>query len=114
MIQISEGADILTIIQVFTVEPQDQQELIDLLSEGYGSSLSRAPGFLSCGLHRGVDGDKVTLYAQWRSEADYEAMLNDASLPAILYRALTISTFEPGRYEVMQTFRPARGAAGPA
>ena len=56
----------------------------------------------------------MTLYAQWRSEADYEAMLNDASLPAILYRALTISTFEPGRYEVMQTFGPARGAAGPA
>nr|WP_324292526.1 hypothetical protein [uncultured Lichenicoccus sp.] len=46
------------------------------------------------------------MYVQWRSMQHYEALLADPSLPAFLYRALTIATFEAGQYEVVRTFEP--------
>jgi hypothetical protein len=44
------------------------------------------------------------MYAQWRSLEDYEAMRqNPAPLP-YLQEALTIAKFEPGTYEVVETY----------
>jgi hypothetical protein len=46
------------------------------------------------------------MYAQWRSDSDYQAMrANPAPLP-YLKQALEIAKFEPGIYEVVQTFSP--------
>lgn len=67
--------------------------------------VTHAPGFISASLHRSLDGTKVAMYAQWRSMEDYNAMRsNPAPLP-FLQEALTISKFEPGAYEVVDTFR---------
>ncbi len=106
MITIHAGTDVVTLIQAFTVEPPHQQELLELLTDAYDGTISQAPGFVSCSLHRGLDGSRVTMYVQWRSMQHYEALLADPSLPAFLYRALTISTFEAGRFEVVRTFEP--------
>jgi hypothetical protein len=44
------------------------------------------------------------MYAQWRSVEDYQAMLeNPAPLP-YLQRALAIAKFDPGMYEVVETY----------
>jgi hypothetical protein len=52
-------------------------------------------------LHRSLDGTKVTMYAQWRSVEDYQAMReNPASLP-YLQQALAIAKCDPGMYEVV-------------
>jgi hypothetical protein len=44
------------------------------------------------------------MYAQWRSIEDYEAMRADPAPLPYLQQALTIATFEPGMYEVVQTY----------
>jgi quinol monooxygenase YgiN len=107
MIQISAKSSVLTLINVFKVEPENQQRLIELLTEATEASVRQAPGFVSASLHRSTDGTKVTMYAQWRSIDDYQAMRGDpASLP-FLQEALTIAQFEPGMYEVVRTFAPA-------
>jgi quinol monooxygenase YgiN len=63
-----------------------------------------APGFISASLHRGLNGTKVTMYAQWRSVEDYEAMRrNPVPLP-YLQQALAIAKFDPGMYEIVKTF----------
>jgi hypothetical protein len=68
-----------------------------------GSSTSGG-GLCFCSLHRSTDGTKVTMYAQWRSIDQYQAMRRDpASLP-FLQEALMIAKFEPGVYEVVRTF----------
>jgi hypothetical protein len=46
------------------------------------------------------------MYAQWRSVEDYQAMRQDPALLPFLQEALAIATFEPGMYEVVQTFAP--------
>jgi quinol monooxygenase YgiN len=99
-------ANLLTLINIFKVQPSDQQRLIDLLTQATENSVKNATGFISARLHRSIDGTKVTMYAQWRSRKDYEAMRSDPAPLPYLNEALKIATFEPGMYEIVQEFRP--------
>jgi quinol monooxygenase YgiN len=97
----------LTVINVFTVEPPNQQRLLDLLARATETSVRYAPGFISASLHRGLDGTKVTMVAQWRSVEDYQAMREDPAPLPYLQQALGIAKFEPAMYEVIQTYSAA-------
>ena len=96
----------ITLINVFTVDAARQEELIDLLARATETSVRHAPGFISARLHRSLDGTKVTMYAQWESREAYQAMRQDPGPTPYLERALAIATFDPGMYEVVQTFLP--------
>src|SRR6266404_375336 len=101
---ISPSRKLVTLINVFTVEPANQQQLLELLARATETSVRHAPGFISSSLHRGLDGTKVTMYAQWRSAEDYQAMReNPAPLP-YFQEALAIAKFDPGMYEVVETY----------
>lgn len=97
----------VTLINTFKVQPSEQQRLIELLTQATEHSVRNAPGFISARLHRSIDGTKVTMYSQWRSSRDYEAMRVDPAPLPYLTEALKIATFEPGVYEVVQEFHPA-------
>ena len=79
MATISAKNEVMTLINVFTVEPTNQRRLVELLTKATEVSVRRAPGFVSASLHRGTDGTKVTMYAQWRSIDHYQAMRQDLS-----------------------------------
>ena len=108
MTQISPDKKLITFINVFTVAPSNQQRLLELLTRATETSVRFAPGFISASLHRSIDGTKVTMYAQWRSIEDYQAMRDDPTPLPYLQEALTISTFDPGMYEVIRTFSPEK------
>jgi heme-degrading monooxygenase HmoA len=101
---ISSGNKFLTLINVFTVEPDNQQKLIDLLTLATDGSITKITGFIASSLHRSLDGTKVTMYAQWRSLDDYNNMRNNPQASPYLTEALTMATFSPGMYEVVKTF----------
>jgi len=44
------------------------------------------------------------MYAQWRSAEDYDAMRTDPAPLPYLQQALAIAKFDPGMYEVVETF----------
>jgi quinol monooxygenase YgiN len=96
----------ITLINVFTLAPANQQRLMELLTRATEDFVSRAPGFVSAILHRSLDGTRVTMYAQWASVEAYEAMRRDPGPRPFLEEALTIASFEPGMYEIVQTFTP--------
>ena len=96
----------VTLINVFAVDPAKQDELVDLLARATQASVRHAPGFISATLHRSLDGTKVAMYAQRQSREAYQAMRADPGSRPYLERALAIATFEPGMYEVVQTFLP--------
>jgi len=64
----------MTLVNVFTVAPDRQQELVRLLDEATQTTMKRQPGFISANIHMSYDGTRVINYAQWRSKADFEAM----------------------------------------
>jgi quinol monooxygenase YgiN len=106
MTGISAQSGVITLINVFTVQPANQQRLVDLLTEATEVSVRRARGFVSASLHRSTDGTKVTMYAQWLSLDHYQAMRRDPVPLSFLQEALTIAKLEPGVYQVVRTFAP--------
>jgi len=105
MTTISKESNYLTLINIFTVDPGNQQKLVDLLEQAT-ETVRKVPGFVSSSLHRSLDGTKVTMYAQWRSMEDYNAMRSNPAAAPFLQQALEIARFEPGMYEVVKTFEP--------
>jgi quinol monooxygenase YgiN len=103
---ISKGRTPLTFINVFTVAPENQDALIELLAEVTEQNVRHHQGFISASLHRSVDGRKVTMYAQWASVEDYESMRRNPGPAPALEKALQIATFDPGMYEVAEIFLP--------
>lgn len=58
---------IFTAINVFTVRPERQQQLIDNLREFIDTYVKPLHGFLSASVHKSEDGVRVINYAQWKS-----------------------------------------------
>ena len=109
MTTISKGQQLVTFINTFKVEPANQRRLIRLRVTVTDRFVRHAPGFVSSTLHRSLDGTKLTMYAQWRTIEDYEAMRKDPAPLPYLQEALTFATFEPGMYEVVETFEATEG-----
>jgi quinol monooxygenase YgiN len=102
MIHISTNTNHVTHINVFTVSPENQQQLVDLLVEATQSTIRKLPGYISNTYHRSLDGTKVIAYAQWRSQADFEAMLQRPdTAPQFQAISQLATSFEPHLYEVV-------------
>ena len=95
----------VTLINVFSVAPKDQERLLELLVRATEGAVERAPGFISATLHKSLDGAKVTMVAQWRSQADYQAMRADPGPLPLFEEMLSFARFEPGMYEVVRRFQ---------
>ncbi|MFC5345126.1 antibiotic biosynthesis monooxygenase [Brevundimonas staleyi] len=88
----------VVLINTFKVQPDKQDELLDLLS-----ALTKAqvgmPGFVSATLFRGVNGKTVVNQAVWRSVEDWKAMTRTDAVSSAMLPIMAIATFEPHLYE---------------
>ena len=100
MTTITTANDVVTLIDVFTVEPEHQQRLVDVLVRATHTIVSKQSGFVSANIHKSLDGTRVANYAQWRSQEDFEAMLANPEAAVHMREAATIATFDPHLYEV--------------
>jgi heme-degrading monooxygenase HmoA len=101
MVTIAKANDVVTLINVFTVAPEDQQRLVDVLVEATQAVMRTQPGFVSANIHKSLDGTRVANYAQWRSKEAFEAMLRDQEAAEHMGEAARIAeSFEPHLYEV--------------
>jgi quinol monooxygenase YgiN len=101
MATIAKHNDVVTLINVFTVAPHEQQRLVEVLVDATQSVMRKQPGFVSANIHRSLDGRRVTNYAQWRSREAFEAMLQNQEATEHMGEAAKIAErFEPHLYEV--------------
>ncbi|HKA10347.1 MAG TPA: antibiotic biosynthesis monooxygenase family protein [Candidatus Dormibacteraeota bacterium] len=113
MATIATDRDVVTLVNVFTVTPEQQQRLADLLAEATASVMNRLPGYVSANIHRSLDGTRVVNYAQWRRVEDFEAMLRDPDAQQHMRSASKLATsIEPHLYEVVFTDQTKDEAAG--
>lgn len=103
MTQIAVGQPLVTLINVFTVDPDKQQPLVDLLIEATETTMRHQPGFVSANIHRSIDGRHVTNYAQWESEAAFRSMLGNPEARVHMGRALEMARLEGYLYQVVST-----------
>ena len=104
MSTISKDAKLVTLINIFTVDPDKQQQLLDMLGEATTKTMQHVPGFISANLHRSLDGTKVVNYAQWRSVEDFQAMMKNPAARPHMEAIAALAKFEPALYEVTETF----------
>lgn len=91
---ISLEGEVATLVNVITVEPADQQKVIDLLRSGIEGFFSTMPGFVSSSVLIGKDGQKVISYSQWRNAADIAAFRQDARFSPYLERLRALAKAE--------------------
>jgi quinol monooxygenase YgiN len=93
-ITIRETAGVVTLVNIFTVEPENQERLVQLLIEGTETTFSKLPGYISASFHKSKDGRRVVNYGQWRSPEDIAAFRNDPAIGAYFGKVKALATFE--------------------
>ena len=96
------GSDVTTLVNVFTVDPDNQQKLVQLLKEGTESFFSKQPGFISSSVHAGKEGGRAINYSQWRSAQDIENFRKDPKFVPYIQRLAAIAKAETILCEVVE------------
>lgn len=104
MITLDPASGYYTLINTFTVEPDDAERLLDELARATREQFHNQPGFISANLHLDVERRHVTNYAQWRSRDDYEAATQNDEVKKHMARAGGLATsFDPIFYELRES-----------
>ena len=103
MTTIDTETDVTTLINVFTVAPERQDELVSLLADATEETMRHLPGFVSANIHRSRDGERVVNYAQWESEATYEAIFERPDVREHMDGVLELATADYHLYDVAFT-----------
>jgi|EndMetStandDraft_4_1072995.scaffolds.fasta_scaffold416911_2 heme-degrading monooxygenase HmoA len=97
---ITVDAPIITLINVLEVDAEREPELVEILERASHEVMRNVPGFISASIHRSMDGTRVANYAQWRSMADFERMLENPEALAHIRAATAIAKATPILYRV--------------
>jgi hypothetical protein len=93
---------IVTQINVFTVSPERQDELVHALEEA--TEIARqVPGWVSASVHKSFDGTQVTNYAQSTSHDSWDLMMEKLVEAGIIQKLNEIATPAPRLYECVYT-----------
>jgi len=103
MVTIDKGRKLMTLVNVFTVSPHKQAELVEPLVRATEETMQHLPGFISASIHRSIDGTKVINDAQWRSQADFSAMKDNVTARPHMQAAAALASFEPIVCEVIDS-----------
>lgn len=99
---ISVDAPVATLINVFTVQPERQRELADLLITATEEVMQHLPGFIAANIHVSTDGVRVVNYAQWETAEAFQAMLANPEAKEHMDQAAAIAdSFDPHLYSVL-------------
>jgi antibiotic biosynthesis monooxygenase (ABM) superfamily enzyme len=100
---ISADNPVVTLINVSTVEPSRQQQLVELWQRATDEVLRHLPGFVSANVHRSFDGTKVVNYAQWQTREAFQAMLANPDARPWLEQLAEVGAPAPVLCEVVST-----------
>ena len=101
MTTITKQNNIVTLINVFAVAPENQQPLLDLLVHATREVMAKQPGFVSANFHKSVDGTRVVNYAQWANAEAFAAMMNAPAVRNHMDNAARLAvSFDPHLYTV--------------
>jgi quinol monooxygenase YgiN len=104
MVTLDPNARYVVLINTFTVDPAKAEALLSALSHATEHGMRQRPGFVSANLHISQDKRHVTNYAQWRSQADLDAMMSDPEARVHMREAASIAdSFDPIYYELRES-----------
>ena len=99
---IKANSGLITQINVFTVKPENQPALIDLLIDS-ARSVCHLPAWKSASIHRGLDGKTVVNYAQSPDMESQERIVASLRENGFLDRNRQLGQGHPAIYEAVFT-----------
>ncbi|MEL7077220.1 MAG: antibiotic biosynthesis monooxygenase family protein [Cyanobacteria bacterium J06582_2] len=91
---------LITVIIIFRVKPEQQQDLIGVIKE-FLETVKTQPGFVAANLHRSIDGVKVVNYAQWADLEAFQAFRGNSEVQARAAKLFEFDTPDSHIYEIV-------------
>ncbi len=91
---IRAGGQVVTLVNVFTVEAAKLSSLLDVLRDGTETFFSHMPGFVSSSVLTAKNGRQAINYSQWKSANDIAAFRKDPRFAPYLQRLLALAKAE--------------------
>lgn len=101
--------DLVTLIDVFTVEPVHQRRLLGILVDATEVGMRRLPGVVSATLRVSADGARVANDARRRSQEHLAAMTTNPEAAGTREAARIATAIEPHLYRVAHAATAAGG-----
>jgi quinol monooxygenase YgiN len=95
---------VTTLVNVFTVDPERQPEVLALLQEGIETMFIKMPGWISTNLLKSRDSGQIIVYSQWRDEKDIDAFRSDPRMKPYLQRFGALAKLEAFTCDVSYSF----------
>ena len=86
--------EVTTLINILTVEPENQEKVIELLRGSTENVVSRLDGWISTSFIAAKDQRRVVIYSQWRDPASVEAMQSNPEMVAYFPRVAALAAFD--------------------
>jgi quinol monooxygenase YgiN len=91
---IRADGQVITLVNVFTVEPAKLPSLLDLLRDGTETFFSKMPGFVSSSVLTAKDSRQAINYSQWKSTDDIAAFRKDPRFAPYIQQLLALAKAE--------------------
>src|SRR5207237_718176 len=91
---IRTDGQVITLVNVFTVEPAKLQNLLELLRDGTEAFFSKMPGFVSSSVLTARDGSRAINYSQWKSADNIAAFRKDPRFAPYIQQLLALAKAE--------------------
>jgi quinol monooxygenase YgiN len=85
--------DVTTLINVLTLEPDNQPKLLELLRDNTENVVSLLEGWISTSFIVSKDRRRVVIYSQWRDLASVEAMQANPNMRSYFPRIEALAAF---------------------
>jgi len=84
----------VTLVNILSVEPHKQQELVDLLRQNTESVIMTLKGWIATDLIASSDGKRVVIHSRWDNAADIEAMRADPRMQAYFPKIKALASLD--------------------
>ena len=91
---IRTDGQVVTLVNVFTVEPAKLPSLLDVLRDGTETFFSKMPGFVSSSVLTAKDGGQAINYSQWKSADDIAGFRRDPRFAPYIQQLLALAKAE--------------------
>jgi quinol monooxygenase YgiN len=86
--------NVITLINILTVEPENQPKLLTLLRDNTEKVVSTLDGWISTSFIAARDQHRVAIYSQWRDLASVEAMRANPDMAAYFPKIAALAAFD--------------------
>src|ERR1700758_1290142 len=90
----SQTKNQVPLFNVLSVEPQNQQELVDLLRQNTETVIKTLKGWIATDLIASSDGKRVVIHSRWDTAADIEAMRADPRMQAYFPKIAALASLD--------------------